>query len=370
MKKNYLILLLLFISFLGYSQGEEFTIDFEGADPLNNLPAGVTSVNPTGDVLAFVNTNGYMFETAGGDIVQQDVGAQEARTEFENTIFTDGTNNLLQADYTGHIIINETALGTDSYTVRLNYMVFGHTQSSTDCGIFTVVGNDAGTWKSDRITSRNGGYTTGLGLTPIGGASGFQYGTIVPLYREIVLTYNSSDKFYRIYIDGVLASTSTEEQTSGEWDARKFYIGFTGRNSIGNGDGVDHIDTATGEFTANGLRNDGRTSDLQTRMDNIQVYKRAITDAEVTTLFNGGTLSTNNQAKEVFNSYPNPVIDYLHFSSKDVYSAEIYNILGTKVSSQKVINGVDMSYLNSGIYFVKAKNVEGIEFETIKIIKE
>lgn len=369
MKKIYSTLLLLSISLFTYAQGPEFTIDFEGADPLNNLPAGVTSVNPTGDVLTFVNTNAYMIETAGGDLVLQDVGAVEARAEFANTIFTDGTNNLLQTDYTGHIIINETALGTASYSVRLNYMVFGHTQGGTDCGIFTVVGNDAGTWKSDRITSRNGGYATGLGIE-LGGAAGFQYGTVVPLYREIILTYNSSDKFYRIYMDGALADTSTEEQTSGEWDTRKFYIGFNGRNSIGNGDGIDQLDTATGEFTANALRNDGRTADLQTRMDNIQVYKRAITDAEVLTLFNGGTLSVNNQTKDLFNSYPNPVVDYLHFSSNDVYSVEVYNILGAKVSSQKAVKSVDMTNLNKGVYIVKAINNETSNVSTIKVVKQ
>lgn len=69
-------------------------------------------------------------------------------------------------------------------------------------------------------------------------------------------------------------------------------------------------------------------------------------------------------------SYPNPVVDYLHFSSNDVYSVEIYNILGAKVSSQKVLNGVDMSNLNKGIYIVKAKNNEGLNISSIKVIKQ
>jgi hypothetical protein len=40
------------------------------------------------------------------------------------------------------------------------------------------------------------------------------------------------------------------------------------------------------------------------------------------------------------------------------------------VSSQKVIDGVDLSQLNKGIYFVKAKNNEGLDFKTIKVIKQ
>jgi hypothetical protein len=314
-----------------------------------------------------------MIETLGGAIVQQDVGAVETRTEFANTIFTDGGNKLLQTDYTGHIIIDETALGTGSYTVRLNYMLFGHTQGSTDCGIITVVGNDtgAGEWKSDRITSRNGGFTTGLGIAAIGTATGgFPYGTVVPTSRDFVLTYNATDKFYRLYKDGALSTTSTAVQASGEWDTRKVYIGFSGRNSIGGGDGVDHINTATGEFTANGVRNDGRTADLQTRMDNIQVYKRAITDAEVTTLFTGGVLSLNDITKEDLGSYNNPVKDRLNFSSEEVYSVEIYNTLGAKLSSQIAADGVYMSNLIQGTYFIKVQNKNGLELSTIKIIKK
>tara|TARA_R110001592_G_scaffold139136_1_gene358931 strand:+ start:2527 stop:3261 length:735 start_codon:yes stop_codon:yes gene_type:complete len=240
----------------------------------------------------------------------------------------------------------------------------------TDCGIFTITGNDNGTYKDDRITARNGGFTTGFGDTKgTGGALGFAYGQTEPPHREVVITYNDTDKFYRVYIEGVQQILSETVQTSGDWTDRKFYIGFAGRNSIGSGDGISHIDPSTGNFTSNGFRNDGRTSDLQMRMDNIEVYQRAISDAEVTTLFEGGTLSVNNQTKEIFSSYPNPVVDYLHFSSKEIYSVDIFNVLGAKVSSQKVINNVDMTQLNQGLYFVKAKNNKGLEISTIKVIK-
>ncbi|KGL58869.1 leucine-rich repeat protein [Polaribacter sp. Hel1_85] len=81
-------------------------------------------------------------------------------------------------------------------------------------------------------------------------------------------------------------------------------------------------------------------------------------------------LSLDSQAKISLNAYPNPVVDKLYFSTNDVFSAEVYNILGAKVSSQKVTDGVDLSQLNKGIYFVKAKNNEGLDFKTIKVIKQ
>jgi len=382
MKKIYTMLLLLSISLFTYSQGPEFRIDFEGENPLANLPFGITSVNPqdhyetpeapgvfSDSIVAYIAKNSYYFIEEGGDLVRDELFTQ--RNQFDNVVKDVIGNKVLQTDYTGHVVIDEQALGTGSYTVRLNISVFGHRMGGTDCGIFTITGNDNGTYKDDRVTSRNGGFTTGLGDTKgIGGALGFAYGQTEPPHREVVITYNDTDKLYRIYIEGVLQILSETPQTSGDWTDRKFYIGFAGRNSIGSGDGIIHLDPTTGVFTSNGVRNDGRVADLQMRMDNIEVYQRAISDAEVTTLYTGGTLSVNNQSKEIFNSYPNPVVDYLHFSSNDVYSVEVYNILGAKVSTQKDVKSVDMTNLNKGVYILKATNNETSNVSTIKVVKK
>lgn len=374
MKKFYSTLLFSCIGLLAYPQSPEFTIDFEGADPLTTLPAGVTSVNPSGGTALFINKNHYFVETQGGAIVQKSAGSVVTRTsQFTNAIVTESGNKLLQTDYTGHIIIDETALGTDSFTLRLNLQVFGHSQGSTDCGIFTIVGNTGTEWAADRLTSRNGGFASGLGLA-VGGAAGFQYGGVNPPYREIVLTYNSTDMLYRLYIDGAIATTSSEAQASGEWNTRKIYIGFSGRNSIGVGNGNEHLNTTTGEYatdgSSNAVRNDGRNADLQMRMDNIEVYQTAITDSDVSTLFTGGTLSSESLAKETIGSYTNPVVDVLSFSSNNVSSVEVYNTLGAKVLSDKVANNnVDMSSLSQGVYLVKIQDENGLHLGTVKVVK-
>jgi hypothetical protein len=250
-------------------------------------------------------------------------------------------------------------------TLPLDYKHFGHKMGSTSCGFITIVGEDAtGVWKSDRITSKNGGYTSGMGLS----FGGFQYGTVLPVFKDIVLTYTASDQMYRFYADGVLLSTSDAAQTSEEWNNRKIYLGFTRQDHNAE---TDHLDAATGEFTANGVRSDGRNADLQTRMDNIQVYKRAITDAEVTILFNGGTLTTNQFSKETFKTFPNPVKDVLYFSNATISSVEVYNILGAKVLSQKVSSkSINMNKLKSGIYLLKTKDAKGLALKTLKVIKD
>ena len=369
MKKNYFLLTLLCVSFLGFSQ--EFTIDFEGTDPLSSLPTGVTHIEPTENVLAYVAESSYIFDSAGGDIIQyvSDSGAGGQiidRAQFANTVVTDtdSSSKTFQGDYTGHIIIDENALGADDFTLRLDYKQFGHKMGSTSCGFITIVGEEStGVWKSDRITSKNGGYTSGMGLA----FGGFPYGTVLPVFKNIVLTYTASDQMYRFYVDGALASTSDAAQASGEWNNRKIYLGFTGQDHNAT---TDHLDATTGEFTTNGLRSDGRIADLQTRMDNIQVYKKAISDADVTKLFNGGTLAVNQLSKETFKTFPNPVKDVLYFSTNTVSSVEIYNILGAKVLSQKVTNSVDMSDLKAGIYLLKATDTNNLEVKTLKVVKE
>ena len=72
------------------------------------------------------------------------------------------------------------------------------------------------------------------------------------------------------------------------------------------------------------------------------------------------------------NFYPNPVRNELIISSIfKVDSYQIYNVLGTLVSEGKgsgILTQVDMSRLNSGLYFVKvtSNNLQ----TTLKIAKK
>ena len=186
MKKNYLLLSFIFIGLTAFSQ--EFTIDFEGANPLSNLPAGVTSVDgpgniefagnvsPAGNIQVYLNAGVYIVTALGNDF-ELSTESLDSRLPFANGIITDTGKNskVLQTDYTGHIIIDEAAIGTDDFTLRLDYMIFGHNMT-IDAGFMTIVGEEsAGVWKSDRIVSRNGGFTAGMGLS-VGGDAGFRYG--------------------------------------------------------------------------------------------------------------------------------------------------------------------------------------------------
>ncbi|RZK06994.1 MAG: T9SS type A sorting domain-containing protein, partial [Flavobacterium sp.] len=82
-------------------------------------------------------------------------------------------------------------------------------------------------------------------------------------------------------------------------------------------------------------------------------------------------LSTNNYAIKNLNIYPNPTKNNLNINAENEISMiEIYNSLGQKIISKTNSSNqlfIDLSNINSGIYFVKTYCGENIQFT--KIIK-
>lgn len=81
-------------------------------------------------------------------------------------------------------------------------------------------------------------------------------------------------------------------------------------------------------------------------------YKFFIDDIYLSTSV---TLSTNNIDVEDYNVYPNPVYSTLSISSgKDIEHVEIYDITGKKVLESNITKDLDVSSLNSGVYFINS----------------
>ncbi len=82
-------------------------------------------------------------------------------------------------------------------------------------------------------------------------------------------------------------------------------------------------------------------------------------------------LSIDEQTRNLFSVYPNPVRDYLNLNSTSIVDmVEVYDILGHTILSVNpgiVSPKIDMSALSSGSYFVRA--TVGNQSQTIKIIK-
>lgn len=152
----------------------------------------------------------------------------------------------------------------------------------------------------------------------------------------------------RIYVDGVLGATNN-------WEGNV----NTAENKlrVGNDFNVADPDPQKRGFTG--------------AIDDLRIYTGAADDAFILALYDTTVLSVDdNLVKAAFNSYPNPTNDRLYFSTDEVASVEIFNILGSKIATQKVVDGVDMSSLSKGIYMVKCKNINGKNIGTIKALKE
>jgi len=77
-------------------------------------------------------------------------------------------------------------------------------------------------------------------------------------------------------------------------------------------------------------------------------------------------LSLDDQVKNNFKLYPNPVEDYLNIDSSNtvIKNIEVFNILGKKIYSTNSSDSLDMSTYSAGIYFVKINNT--ITFKILK----
>ncbi len=80
-------------------------------------------------------------------------------------------------------------------------------------------------------------------------------------------------------------------------------------------------------------------------------------------------LSIVKNKKFEFSVFPVPTTDILKIMSKvAITEIELYNLLGQVILSNRNQNSIDLSALNSGIYFIRIKNVNGL-FGTSEVVK-
>ena len=159
-------------------------------------------------------------------------------------------------------------------------------------------------------------------------SNGFQVTETNPANTWMHLVYTYDGVNVRMYKNGVLKGTSPFNLFTA-FDADYFYLA-----SIW-----------------------GSTNTFNGSLDDLKIYNYALTDTEISNLYNYNSLATedfslNNSVK----LYPNPVRDILNIETAiEIQSVEIYTIQGQKVvsSTEKQIN---VSHLASGIYLVKTQD--------------
>lgn len=112
-------------------------------------------------------------------------------------------------------------------------------------------------------------------------------------------------------------------------------------------------------------------------IDDVRIYKRALSASDIQTLYTFVGVDENNNLVSNFSIYPNPTSDYLNIVSvKTTFSIdkiEIYSINGQILKSYSKNHIGDLSQLNisdiaDGTYFMKILDTDN-NFQTLKFIK-
>ncbi|WP_417940633.1 LamG-like jellyroll fold domain-containing protein [Flavobacterium sp. RS13.1] len=118
------------------------------------------------------------------------------------------------------------------------------------------------------------------------------------------------------------------------------------------------INTSNGYFYIGSTPSIFSSRSIRAYIDDLQIYNGALSDAQVTQLYNGASLGVADFQSGHLNAsvYPNPVKETLNIHLEtELKSVEIYNPQGLKIksSNQKQVN---VSELSHGIYFVRIED--------------
>ena len=345
MKKKYLLITFcaIFASLISFSQEAKFFLDFETTDALSNLPSGVFNVNGTNTIRVKNSTDFAPMPNA----VQSDPDASG-----ENELFL---------DFHGYLKIDLT--NPSGFSLAYDYR---RTDDNDDwwLGFLTFIGNDGTDNRLEQLQIREWDGQLNYADTNTGGVKPISFNT------NYHVVFTSKDGDIKVYVNGAEV-LSVPFSSSGKnihtWSNAALLLSFKGSSF----DGTNV--TPEPEFDSN-------ARDTRVYVDNVALFDRELSSSEVTQLYTNGnnnlgvlSVADNNFLNDKIRLYPNPLngaVNELKISSELVKSIEIYNILGAKVLSKKVINSsVNLNALSKGTYVVKTFDASGKNLSNSKIIK-
>lgn len=284
MKKNYLLIVVcaVLVSTMSYGQAPKFSLNFDGANPLSNLPSGVTNVNGTNTVRV-KNTTDY--------------------PAIPNAVQSDGAGgNELFLDFQGYLKINvptPSAGFSLAYDYRRNNL-----NDDWWLGFLTFIGDEGAVNKLEQIQIRQwdgqmdfGGSQTSD--SPIGFNAD---------YKVVVTCSTSGD--IKLYVDNVLklsVPNSASTKNIHTWTNASLLLSFKGQSF----DGTNV--TPENEYTSN-------ARDTRVFVDNVDLYERELSEAEIAVLFN--TTPSFGKAPKFF-------LDFENASPLSYLPSGVANVNGT-----------------------------------------
>lgn len=179
------------------------------------------------------------------------------------------------------------------------------------------------------------------------------------LVTFVIEDLKTANTITKLYVDGVLKSTSGPDATTTWTTTTLSHLGFGHSNSI-----------PSCAMFYKGL------------IDDVGMWNRALTQQEITDLFNANTTVTGLAAVQKVNMvkvYPNPANDQItvyngNLASVNGYSLKIMNTLGQEVLAmplEQQSTKVNVSTLsNQNLYFIQIIDAKGEVIETQKIMRQ
>ena len=179
------------------------------------------------------------------------------------------------------------------------------------------------------------------------------------LVTYVIEDLKTANTITKLYVDGVLKSTSGPDATTTWTTTTLSHLGFGHSNSI-----------PSCAMFYKGL------------IDDVGMWNRALTQQEITDLFNANTTVTGLAPVQKVNMvkvYPNPANDQItvyngNLASVNGYSLKIMNTLGQEVLAmplEQQSTKVNVSTLsNQNLYFIQIIDAKGEVIETQKIMRQ
>jgi uncharacterized protein len=177
--------------------------------------------------------------------------------------------------------------------------------------------------------------------------------------------HKQEGKNYLIVVEDLNGSSQKRSGSSGVLLCEAFFLDLSIQNPTVNDLRPFVAGAADGELTGSVSTPDGKTIFINSQHPsgtrNIPPFNNdctiAITGFSVTTPTNEVKIS------EGFSVYPNPASDVINFNKTTDVS--IYNISGKQIRIERNVNQINVSDLNTGIYFLQ--NING---EVVKLVKQ
>lgn len=332
MRNKYSTLWVLLILFSSITFGQLYILDFEGSDPLSNLPVGVSSIDAQNTVRV-KNTTDY--------------------TPVPNAVQSDDTEgHELFLDFQGYLKL-DISDASKGFSIAYNYR---RSDVNDDwwLGFLTFIGNDGASNRLEQALIRQwDGQLHSAGVDSSGSPLGFLTN------YHIVLTIDINGDM-KIYVNGNLeldVPNSTSGRNIHTWANLSTLISFKGNSFNGS------VVTPESEYASN-------CRDARVFVDNVALFEETLSATQVIDLYNKGNnaLSTNTYlTNSDFQTtiYPNPITsgNYLNVKIVDnvirnTLKFQIINLLGKVVQEELLVSDYDkfitnIENLDNGIYFVK-----------------